>query len=125
MLVTLAGLLEADGGMPGDTEELRVVNSLAATLCFVHEGTTARTGPFRVHVDRLLSFLKSGARQALGRERAALVLSVLKRIEAGTVPKGDWNLHARLLAADGQVVLEVFWSDLASAMSAATAPIPR
>ena len=125
LLVTLAGLLEGDGGMPGHTEELRVANSLAVALCFVQKGTTARTGPFRVHVDRLLSFLKSGALKALGRERVALVLSVLKQIEAGAVPKGDWQLHARRLAADGQVVLEVFWSDLARTISAATAPISR
>jgi len=133
LLVTLAGLLEADGGMPGDTEELRLASSLAAALCFVQEGTTPRTGPFRVHVDRLLGFLKARALEALGRERAALVLSVLKQIEAGAVPKGDWQLHARRLAAapgSGMrigrgVAGERFWSDLASTMSAATAPILR
>ncbi len=46
ILVTLAGMLEPDGGMPGKTEEERIANSLAALLYFAECGSSAASGAF-------------------------------------------------------------------------------
>jgi len=57
LLMSLAGMLEPDKGMPGNTDELRIVNSLATLLFFYEHGNTATSGTFRVHVVKLLRFL--------------------------------------------------------------------
>ena len=39
LLVSLSGMLEPDGGMPGKKHEIRIVNSLAALLSLYKHGT--------------------------------------------------------------------------------------
>ena len=52
-------MLEPDGGMPGDRPGVRAGRTIAAVLAFVAHGHTLTLGAFRLHVTRLVGFLKS------------------------------------------------------------------
>lgn len=56
-LIEDASRLEADGGMPGDSLEKRIVASLDFLERLLDDGSTRFKGPFRHHVRRLLEFL--------------------------------------------------------------------
>jgi hypothetical protein len=113
ILITLAGLLEPDGGMPGRNEELRIANSLIALLSFVAQGSTREAGPFRVHVERLLQYLNPDRIKRLASSQADWVSRALEQIVAGHSVKGDWLGVARKLAETNSIDLDVFWREVA------------
>jgi Ca-activated chloride channel family protein len=109
-LVTLASLIEPDGGMPGRNEEERVLATIIALLRFLAEGHAANRGAFRPHVKRLLRFLESwlkrtaehhekptGSAAGLGGEsdetmlRVAIVSAVVGHGRSGLPVAGDWT----------------------------------
>ena len=116
VLVTLAGWLEPDGGMPGKNEETRIANSLIALLSFLAQGSTSEAGPFRVHVERLLQYLNPDRIKRLGSLQADLVSRVLEQIAAGRSLRGDWFPIARKLAETQSVDLDVFWREVAEGL---------
>jgi hypothetical protein len=61
LLVSLSGMLEPDGGMPGEKPELRIANSLAALFFFYEHGNTATSGTFRMHVEKLTNSVPHAA----------------------------------------------------------------
>jgi hypothetical protein len=77
-------------------------------------GHTARSGAFRSHVVRLISFLKSVS--GLRADRLQLVNSVLELIEEGSLPTGDWVKFA------GKP--EVEWDEMEAAMRGNHSRIP-
>jgi Ca-activated chloride channel family protein len=113
ILVTLAGRLEPDGGMPGKNEEMRIANSLIALLSFVAQGSTTEAGPFRVHVERLLQYLNPDRIKRLASSRAAWVSRALEQIVAGHSIKGDWLAVARQLAETQAIDSDVLWREVA------------
>ncbi|MGA2095251.1 MAG: VWA domain-containing protein [Candidatus Acidiferrum sp.] len=119
VLVALAGMLEPDGGLPGKTAELRIANSLAALCCFVSQGSTSGSGPFRVHVAKLLKFLSPEQLKRLNATIAQDVARLSEKIAAGKSPNGDWLPHARKLAESKPLDLEAFWHQLTEAAHAA------
>lgn len=88
LLLELASRMEADGGMPGPTQEARLGATIAALFAFLSQGHTAHAGAFRSHVGRLLSFLKSCPEMQAGRQ--SLIAGVLEIARQGRAPKGDW-----------------------------------
>jgi hypothetical protein len=84
-LITVAAMLEPDGGMPGITLERRAARTVAAIFAFVSEGHTAPSGAFRTHVARLVSFVETiqGGEQALI-DRAVMAAAT------GIAPAGKW-----------------------------------
>jgi Ca-activated chloride channel homolog len=92
-LVDLAAMLEPDGGMPGDSPEMRAGRSIAAVLAFVAEGHTRTSGAFRLHVTRLVGFLKSLT--AASDVEARLIEAALDAASTGKAPGGKWLLLAR------------------------------
>jgi Ca-activated chloride channel family protein len=83
LLLELAGRIQADGGMPGASEEQRILATLLALLCFSAEGQTAESGAFRSHVRRLICFLEPRARDPLVRD-------AFERIKKGDILRGGW-----------------------------------
>jgi hypothetical protein len=61
LLLEAAGRLQPDGGLPGASEEDRLLRSTALLLAFLGAGSTALHGPFRLHVQKLLDFLDRAA----------------------------------------------------------------
>lgn len=57
---TVAGLLP-DGGLPGASEEERLLRSAALLLALLGAGSTSRLGVYRLHVQKLIGFLKVAA----------------------------------------------------------------
>jgi len=87
-LVDLAAMLEPDGGMPGDGPDTRARRTIAALLAFVAEGHTLTTGAFRVHVARLVRFLKSVS--PAEDRHAPMIERVLDAASSGKAPAGEW-----------------------------------
>jgi Ca-activated chloride channel homolog len=97
LLLELASRIEPDGGMPGPTDEQRILATLLTLLFFVSEGHTIRSGAFRSHVQRLITFLKSAERIELPEDMANVVEEVREWISEGRSIVGDWSVHVRKL----------------------------
>ncbi len=89
-LVELLGLLEPDGGLqapewtePPDDAAMEAYRTLATLLlllaCF-EAGSSDRSGPYRVHVTRMIAFLE--ARATHGQERARIE-AVIRAVRSG------------------------------------------
>jgi Ca-activated chloride channel family protein len=98
-LVSLAAAIEPDGGLPGATEEERLLATLLALLRFLGAGWTAGSAAFGLHVDRLVAFLEAHS-SVLAEERRQLVEAVVELARAGESLPGDWeNVPAGARAA--------------------------
>ena len=91
-LVVLAAMLEPDGGMPGDNAGVRAGRTIAAVLAFVAGGHTLAVGAFRLHVARLVGFLK--AMRVTSEKESRLVARAVDAAESGRVPTGQWLVLA-------------------------------
>ncbi len=105
LLLGLAGLIELDGGMPGKDDEERWIATATALFCFLAEGHTATVGAFRLHVARLLGFLKAAPSTATDERKRRL----LEQAELGFAPAGDWTNQARALLAGKPITRQKFW----------------
>jgi hypothetical protein len=92
-LIGIASELEPDGGLPGRNTSERAGRSAAALLAFVAAGHTERLGAFRLHVQRLLTFLQSLA--GLPTLQSELIHAVIAAAESGKAWEGDWLKLAR------------------------------
>jgi Ca-activated chloride channel family protein len=106
LLMELAVQIEPDGGMPGSDPEARAVRTLLALFAFLSHGHTARSGAFRSHVARLITFLQ--ALSTIPGERLQLIRDVLARIERGWVPPGDWLALAQRPERGWEVIEAAF-----------------
>jgi Ca-activated chloride channel family protein len=91
--MTIASELEPDGGLPGKDISDRAARSAAALLAFVAAGHTERQGAFRLHVHRLLAFLRSLAGLPAG--ESELIRAVIAAAESGKAWERDWLKLAR------------------------------
>ncbi|HRZ58934.1 MAG TPA: hypothetical protein P5525_26165, partial [Candidatus Paceibacterota bacterium] len=82
-LVDFAVRLQPDGGMPGQTDGERVVRTLILLVAFLAFGHTSRSGPFRLHVQKMVSFLKQQLPNAVPTERREPIARMLANVEAG------------------------------------------
>jgi len=121
VLMSLAGMLEPDGGMPGKTSQIRIAHSLAALLCFVSQGSASGSGPFRVHIARLLNYLSPALLRQLDSAIAQDVSRVLEKIASAKSRSGDWLEHGKKLTQTKQIEMEVFWRQVAEAVRAGDA----
>ena len=97
LLMALAAQLLPDGGLPGSTEEDRLVNSLVLLAAFLAAGHTAHTGAFRLHVRQLANFLTAQVQARASNEFAPAVRALVDRTEAGGALPGDWLERALTL----------------------------
>jgi hypothetical protein len=106
-LVDLATMLEPDGGMPGDSPSMRAGRTIAAVLAFVAAGHTLTAGAFRLHVARLVGFLKSVsvASDLEGR----LIDRALEAASTGNAPAGQWLQLAKHTGTRWKQI-EVAWN---------------
>ncbi len=88
-LVDFAVRLRPDGGMPGQTDGERVVRTLILLVAFLALGHTNRHGPFRLHLLKMISFLKQQLGLAVPAERRECIERMLANFEAG----GACTLH--------------------------------
>jgi Ca-activated chloride channel family protein len=104
ILMDLASQLEPDGGMPGKNIELRAARSIAVLYAMISQGHGPETGAFRLHVARLIEFLKS--LNNLDAKEKRIVQRAIEAATTGRGPAGDWlNIAQRIL---------VFWDVVAA-----------
>lgn len=90
-LFDLLGRLEPDGGLPGRTTERRILASLFLLLRLLEEGGAPETSRYRVHIERIIEFLRS-ATEALAPYHRRLIEAALGLIERGGTLEGEWTL---------------------------------
>jgi Ca-activated chloride channel family protein len=84
-LLDLASTLDPDGGMPGKSEEERVLATILALLQFLAGGHSASAGPFRAHVKRMIEFLEKS------KIRTGVVKEIVELGRSGRALGGDWS----------------------------------
>jgi len=117
LLVSLSGMLEPDGGMPGKKHEGRIASSLAALLCFYQHGNTATSGTFRMHAERLLQFLTPQRLKKLEAKQESVALCVLELIKTGRPVPGSWDEFVTPIVQSKRVDISDFWTKLESALA--------
>jgi len=98
--------------MPGDSPGVRAGRTIAAVLAFVAHGHTLTLGAFRLHVTRLVGFLKS-LRVASDMERR-MIERAIDSASTGTIPPDQWLVLAR--EPDTQ------WKQIEEALNRTTTP---
>ena len=106
--MNLACRLEPDGGMPGDDNEQRLLNTLVTLAAFVVAGHTLTSGVFRMHVAKLVRYLKTLENQTHPME----IKKVLSAAESGRPLEGDWHDFAKQLHACKQPDAQKVWQAL-------------
>jgi Ca-activated chloride channel family protein len=100
-LLELATALEPDGGMPGKTDAVRAARTVAAILAFAGEGHTLTSGAFRLHVRRLVEYLKSLKPTD---SEARLIEVALEAAATGKAREASWLALARDPATQWQQI---------------------
>jgi hypothetical protein len=88
-------MLEPDVGMPGGSPAARAGRTIAAVFAFGAEGHTLTHGAFRLHVARLVGFLKSLSAES--DMESHLIERTLDAASTGKLPAGPWLIRAREL----------------------------
>ena len=117
LLVRLAGMIEPDGGMPGKTTDERWIATALALLALLNEGHSSQTGAFRIHVRRLIDFLKLATPQ----DAAPVRHLFLRMVKAGSPPLFKDGLRSIFAAsASGGLhdssTLRQIWEQVASSL---------
>jgi Ca-activated chloride channel homolog len=110
LLVSLSGMLEPDGGMPGGKPELRIAASLAALLFFYEHGNTATSGTFRMHVEKLIQFLTPHRLKKLEAKRQSASVRVLELIRIGRSVPGSWEEFVTAIVQSKRLEVSDFWT---------------
>jgi Ca-activated chloride channel family protein len=89
-LLELSIQMQQDGGMPGKTDRDRILATLLTLLAFLADGHTAHSGPFRMHVRRMLEYLDKVLPDSLQPNEVKAARLAIKAARADKVPEGDW-----------------------------------
>ena len=92
LMVNLAAMIEPDGGMPGDSNEDRILSSIVILLFFVKEGSAQDTGPFQSHAKKLMDFLRKSIGQ-LSADYQAYIYHLLDNLESDRFASKDLVSH--------------------------------
>jgi hypothetical protein len=118
-LVGAMALIEADGGLPGNSPEERAAATLALLLALCGEGHSPKHGPFALHMRRMVAFVRSIDASTLGQEQQDLVRAAIDVLDGkgesaafsheevaritqpgGMTPAEAWEWIRRTLGAD-------------------------
>lgn len=83
VFVKLSGQLLPDGGLPGKTDEERIRRSLVLLVAFLAFGHTIHIGAFRLHVRKVVAFLRLTLPHVTGDQRRKLIDRLLTTAETG------------------------------------------
>ena len=117
LLVSLSGMLEPDGGMPGEKPELRIATSLAALLFFYEHGNTATSGTFRMHVEKLIEFLSPHRLKTLEAKRESAAVRVLELTRIGRPVPGSWEEFVTAIVRSKRLYISDLWTKVEYALT--------
>ena len=112
-LLGWAAQLQPDGGLDGESDEARLLRSVMLLVAFLAAGSTANRGPFRLHIQRLVAFLKSGLPDVASEERRKLIEKILASAEAGAPLKAESPERLLNLLASLKKPRDEDWTELA------------
>lgn len=113
VLLELAGLLEADGGLGGDSPADRIVASCLALLAYAAENhRPVGSGIFTRHMQRLIAFLHSADRSGLSSDQSHALDATLEAVGSGWVPAGPWMSLTGDFIYDRELHPSQFWLSL-------------
>lgn len=55
----IASQIEPDGGLPGNSEEERIMKTIEALFEFIESGSNSNSGPLKLHIQKIVEFLKN------------------------------------------------------------------
>lgn len=117
LALKLAASIQPDGGLPGNDDEERLLRTIVAAAFML--ALEAEAGPmFRLHLARLLAYLKSLVGGLAGTRRA-LVERVIHLAERRIALEGDWFAEAEALVAGRDTKPEALWRKLEQACTPA------
>lgn len=116
VLVAVAGLLEPDGGLPGNSLAQRITSSLAVLLFLLAEGHSASRGSLRKHVAKLVHFLETQDLQSLGADHCAIATRAMRAMQQHKFVESDWLPHAETFLHSGEIDRVRFWRELENAI---------
>jgi len=114
-LLELSIQLQPDGGMPGSDPGGRIRITLVALLAFVAEGHDTRSGSFRMHVKRMLEYLRQSLPGPLLPDEIMAVQRVIEAVRAGRRIAGGWLNLAVDSVTGSRDALDRAWKELRSA----------
>jgi len=117
LLMNSSGMLEPDGGMPGEQHELQIANSLAALLFFYEHGNTATAGTFRMHVEKLIQFLTVERLKKLEAKHESAALRTLELIKMGQPIHCSWEQFVTLIVQSKGLDTSEFWTKVESVLT--------
>ncbi len=82
-LLDLVARLEADGGMPGDTEAERILATVHVLLALATGGGGNRDRLFRLHIRKMEDFLRRTLPDSLTREQEGAVRAAMTAVHSG------------------------------------------
>ncbi len=111
-LLELEGMIEPDGGMPGDTDEGCVMAAVMTVLLFASEDHGPLCGAFAPHLKRLLSYLKTSDMSAFNAKQRSAIAGVLEAVGEGRPIAGEWLAQARSYLKNAKVPPRRFWQEV-------------
>ena len=111
-LVDLAYRLEPDGGMPGDNDEDRILATVLALLALAASGNYPDSGPFRLHSERMVEFLRKKLPSDLSEERLQAVNAALETIVNRQSVDSEWIGRGVDACVEGRLRSRRNWSHL-------------
>ena len=119
LAVQLAGLIQADGGMPGRDEQERLASSLIAILTLIDLWGREGVGPLNAQIERLAEYVKKTNRSTLTSERQIIANDVWKLADSFLVMPGTttpascpWDESARKCVLLAQGTPDQGWAEL-------------
>lgn len=90
-LVQTTAALEADGGLPGDTPEERIVRTLAALVALLDYERDLGGGLFTAHISRMTEFLRAQGTDTLSPKQAMLAQRLIDALDKNQLSAGPWS----------------------------------
>jgi len=98
--------------MRSNNDDERLSLTLVALLRFLAEGHTAQSGPFRSHVERLLTFVKNYPNERLADDRRKILSAIIALVESGRSLPGNWFLTAKAFLEKRPSPSGEFWKQI-------------
>ena len=91
LAMTLAGMLEADGGMPGRNDQERLAATLIAIMTLLDLWSRDGVGPFAAQTERMVDYVKNVDQSGIAKERRTIINQVLSVADAFMKAPGKMN----------------------------------
>jgi hypothetical protein len=101
--------------MPGKSARERAVTTLITLLALLMDGHDLRSGPFRVHIKRMMDYLDKALPSMRSQPEYEIARRAVEAIRAGRVVPGNWLERALDMANASPGTVDSVWKELETA----------